>query len=853
MSSVTLDFAGTTDGWNGVLFGGNQTIQSVSDRLVITKTGTSTASADARTIDDAGGLNYQLTDGVTYEVEIDVVSLQGGWEIRDRFSAQTQPSQSLTTGVNKFRFVRNGSIGQYPVIVGGTSVAANEAIEIEKITVTEIDTDLEDALAEKRSAMYTANWLENSEFQGVLTFGAATVVVNTSGLVYNATAGAQVVAFPYGETVGDDAYFDVFLDITLNSGSMRMQGVWGGTGNSVLFELDDPAIPKVFKGIYRVRRIGSISNTTLNELVFSSSDGSPVEAEFRSLEIYHAPPTPFEQLFVHVGEGAKNTRVMSSMSLAQQKTLGTIVGSGSVSNNSDPTLVGSDIQNVHVAYYGALGLFGAANNDGSVQIGRKGIGGGWRTSGLGALTAPLGQSATVAGYGAVSLTSHGNGWGRGAYIVDPSMYRGSDLAKMAFDVDTVIQGDDIYFENGYAHYFNLPITGIAVGSGEAPETKTKRVHGQDAYDARHPAWDAATQYTAPTSSRNAFVVQHNGFAYKSRKASIGNDGVTGFEPGTETNAAGDVYAYGMAFDTGDDPTWIRFKSVPTFGFNSGVASDFNVDGGHIRVSAGRSTGNGTGGTAGFEVTNGVDLGENTKQALIDALTVDADFGTANTPMSLLYKDDDGNLSMQRVDADENGYLRLIGVGSVLDISAVADAVAAKLSSTPTLSALIASVEPGTSIPPAYVQIESSTTLTKVALNTGGIVPGAIAIFTDSAMVSIDPASITVTKVTDTLFKVEFADPLVDTASNSITTTAGGVLQISLRFTSDEIATFDGAVKIPVSNKASDLTQTGFDATIGVLGTAINSVGTEVNKIRKYGDTYTVTNGTTTKQFTDAKV
>lgn len=431
--------------------------------------------------------------------------------------------------------------------------------------------------------------------------GAPDPVITNGQLVFEATGSGQVLCIPYGPdlvTADNIEYVDVEIDVELPTNDIVIRPMWQTEGNT--FTTDGTGIYR-----FRLHRIGTQGDNTLNRLTINSAvSGFGASVKINRLTIFQAPSIIFEDKNVLIGRGASNT---FAAAVNQQEKLGVVIGHGSTTNLDSPVIIGNLIDANHTPYYGTTGIFGAQSNDQMVVVGDSARGGGWRTSTFGAQAFAGGQSSSAFGCGAVSLSSHGQAIGRGAYV--------PDQALLDF-VATVVSGRSMYFENSWAHKFNKPISDIDIGD-HTPSTIVNEIHGQDAFDSRIPAWSNVTSYAAPVASKDADLVQHSNKIYKSIDSS------TNVEPG---------------ITAGWETKWVYLHDIPSSGTGSGVPSDFDVDGGHFRCVAGRSTGSGTGGTAGLSIVDGVDLGPNIKQKVVEGLYVDSDYGAANTPVCLRKSD-----------------------------------------------------------------------------------------------------------------------------------------------------------------------------------------------------------------------
>lgn len=459
----------------------------------------------------------------------------------------------------------------------------------------------------------------NENLTYVANYNTTSYGISSSQLRGTAGSGGHLIAFEYGELGGADAveFVDIEIDVEIvSSVSLKVHPIWSGSGT-------DRVISTSGLHTFRLHREGTQGNAELNKLLVGTT-GDAGEIRINSIKVSTAIEDFTKTRQVLIGYGAENTYSGTG------ENLGIVAGYLASSNQLTPTVIGNEATLNHEQVYGSNGPFGCASGDEGCIVGDESAGGGWRTTAHGAKAKALGQSASAFGAGAVALSAHGVAFGRGAYVPDEALMP---------SVGTVIAGNEIYLENGWGHKFNTPLSGLSIGD-QTPSTTTKTVHGQDAFDARYPAWDSGTTYADPgTDSTAADIVQNTtGGVYKSIAAS------TDVEPGV---------------DSGWETYWHYLYDVPTAGAGSGVASDFDVDGGHVRLASGRSTGSGTGGTAGLQITDGTDNGENVKQTLVDGFAVDSDYGGEETPM--IVRTSDGRQLRIAVGADDSagtGYRTL---------------------------------------------------------------------------------------------------------------------------------------------------------------------------------------------------
>ncbi len=586
--------------------GGVTSYDSANDRLEVT------ASGAARGTE----VQYTTTDGVEYILKADVTL---GVDLVRVYSEWADLEANLTTsGVHEVKFTAPAGVGAFgdQVIICSNSadtfyINSLEIFEVRPERIEYAKTDIDTLLDQKVAladvpTVYSEIFSQSDSINTNVyyTFGGALKSLSSGQLqITNADIGKGIgIAYGPGGLATDYDFIEIYLDIEILDNPVYVQSRWGdfSTGKTISTT-----------GIYYFKlAITNKSTSGINRLSISSTVTGPTSFNLNAISFNHCDEF-FDGLnHVIIGQNANSTK-------ASDVDKGVIIGYNAYSNQTRTTAVGYEAKSDWAGIFksGNQGIFGCASGDETIALGELAYAGGWRTSAVGANTAALGQSSSAFGAGAVALSSHGIAFGRGSYVPSTEMMYGNPT-----DVQTVIGGQEIYFENSWGHKFNTPISDITIGDQD-PENTTITLHGQDAFDARFPAWDIATTYTlnSPFLAKDAAIVQHNGKAYKSLQTS------TGVEPGVTS---------------GWETSWVEFQDVPTSGAGSGAPSDFDVNGGHIRLAAGRSTGSGTGGTAGFQIANGVATSQNIKQVLVDALVVDADAGGAET--HVIIKDTAGN-------------------------------------------------------------------------------------------------------------------------------------------------------------------------------------------------------------------
>lgn len=466
---------------------------------------------------------------------------------------------------------------------------------------------------------------DDADLTYISNFGGTAPTITSGQLRFAPTASSQVLTVSYAGQGSDTIeYIDVFIDFEYVDTDLRIQPRWSNTGT--VFETDGTGSYH-----FRLRRVGSQATAALNNLCITSTESGGGDIRINRLVIREAINEITDEEFVQIGNGAGNTY----NSGAYSDLLGVSIGKSATSNQQYATVIGYQADGTWTQSYAgasASNLFGGKSGNEQVVIGEQANGGGWRVTAVGAESYAGGQSSTALGGGAVALSSHGLALGRGSYVPDPAQVSGG--------IDTVLSGDEIYFENSWGHKFSEPISNIAIGDKDTPSNITITLHGQDALDSRYAAWDSGTTYADPANvATDADYVQHNNKVYKS----VG-DGSLDVEPGV---------------DSGWESDWEYVYDLPSSGAGSGVPSSFNVDGGHIALAAGRSTGTGTGGSVKIQIADGTNLGQNTKQALVDGLVIDSDYGGAETP--LIIRENDGTMLRVEIgpaDSAGTGYRAL---------------------------------------------------------------------------------------------------------------------------------------------------------------------------------------------------
>ena len=700
-----LDFESSAAGWDGELFPANQTIESVNNELVITKTATGTgAAADARNLAAAG---FTFVQGEEYEITFEVSEIIGDWAFRNQFS-QSNFEQILALGSNTVTFTMDGSNGQFPLITRPSTVATqtegdlirigpmsirstSDAVGIRGIIDQQVlaslssvgkaevglgnvenlaPADLGISIATQSAldslqAMIDGLQPEASSFTFDFTTGVQgwdqsqfagvqTITTDNDQLLVTRTSVTSTASVNWEGIINQNLGFDLTpgetytLEIDVDS----LQNTWvlASTFSEAveIVELEEGINRLTF--VYGLNNQGQATATSAGNLLYPSiahpSSESPVIGDFiriNGISVLVGDGTSVNGdgssggfdpnlEFTHIGRDIQFTATVSD-----ESDRGVIIGNNFIGNVARPTTIGNFIDATHrvAPWSTSENVFGGARNPEYVAVGSRISTGVWRTTSIGDRSAALGQSSTALGYGAITLASHGVALGRGSYVCDESQlpFVGASLEPLA-----------VYLGNGWHHRANFNMSGIAHSqtnvspSNVVPSTRVSEFRGFDAFDARYPAWDATTDYSAPINRQTSRYIQHNGKAYKQLTGSGPSSTVV--EPGVTA---------------GWEDVWFFTHDVPQTGTGSGVPSDFNVDGGHARLIAGLSTGSGVGGTSGLSIGDGNDIGENRKQRITEAFYVDSDPGNANTYACLRMTDG----TEHRVNIEADGTLKVV--------------------------------------------------------------------------------------------------------------------------------------------------------------------------------------------------
>ena len=563
------------------------------------------------------GVIFDYTNQSSTKMILQVSIVTGGNTVNVYSQWSTQVGTISADGTYTFEFTTDASAGGFGNKVVLTCTGSGQNFYVTDIRLYEDnnnsiylkDSEIRDLINLSSGSYFTYDFSqENLDTQYITTFSSSYTVANDV-LTFSPTSNGQVLVFKYTESGADVNTLDyVFVELEVDhTDDFYVDFLWTNQGTRYVVDSSG-------KHFFVLNRIGTQANTELQGLCFSSVDSGGGTIDIKNITVKPLTNGLDALTNVIIGQDAQSTTPLDT-------DKGVVIGANANTNIQGPVLIGKNAKGLHTTYYsGGEGIFGANSNNELVGIGEDVVCFGWRTTAVGAKAIAGGQSSTAMGAGAVALQSHSVAIGRGAYS--------PDFAHVGFSAPTIISNRDIYFENGYGHKFNRPYSELTIGDC-VPNTITVNIYGQDAFDARYEAWSSSTNYTTNGGDdRQSDVIQHNNVAYKAIADSLD------VEPGV---------------DSGWEGSWVQLQTLGS----EGTPSEFNVDGGHIRLWAGRPTGSGTGGSAGFKVADGTNLGNNVKQNGVDALWVEADSGLANTFMC--YRKTDGTL--KRINEEADGTLK----------------------------------------------------------------------------------------------------------------------------------------------------------------------------------------------------
>lgn len=259
-----------------------------------------------------------------------------------------------------------------------------------------------------------------------------------------------------------------------------------------------------------------------------------------------------------------------------------------------------------------------AGGNNQVAIGYQAVCYGWRGTAIGTRSIAGTTSATAIGCGVIARGVHHVAVGRGAETsteVNAGVVIGS------------IGMNDLYMGMNWGHRYNeLPESGISQGDVLVPSSKETRFMGIDAFDARDVLYNSGTTYG------------------RGKRVTDGTNSYMSLIDGNLGNA--------LPSGSGSNAQW-RWLST----CNKGARSDYNVDGGHGALCAGRGTGSAKGGEVRFYNAPAVGgNGQNSKLPFLKAGFFDSEPINNDQTYFNLYIKGQGE---KRVIVDNNGFLKVL--------------------------------------------------------------------------------------------------------------------------------------------------------------------------------------------------
>lgn len=428
---------------------------------------------------------------------------------------------------------------------------------------------------------------------------APTVPVD-NGLEATTTSSGSIVTFAANE-FNDTMWYNVDVNVTIVDQPLEFFAVWGSANASRTITISS-------SGWYHFSmfRKGTQATSALDGLSVRTPAAGTIRIEYISIKADYERFNAARE--IRIGEdidanyanGAAgqeyNVLVGSNVTLAGVANTGAIVNVGNNANFG--TLQGEITQTT-------LTTGEAVNVGGKYNIGA-------RSTSIGFESSVWSQSGTAIGVGAELWSTHGIVLGRGAYSNTYPTNAVTDLLGAAL----VAEPEKLYLGNGWFHRSPEPYSGQSRGT-KTPSSTELEIHGQDAFDARYPAWDSGTTYRAAGTSNKADIVFYSDTLWYSQTNSNLNN--------TPSLTSSD---------------WEFFMAD-----SQGAAADFNVDGGDLGLYTGMATGTGTSGSITMYVGQGSN-GDNTKDSARAAMEIRSEEGA--TTDTYVYIRDNATGTLRKV-------------------------------------------------------------------------------------------------------------------------------------------------------------------------------------------------------------
>ena len=580
----TNDFSVNDDGIS-TFNGGTFIYNGANDRIEVTASG-----ADKGII-----LDYENIASTEYMIVLDIEAVSTDIKLYSKWSTLIG---TYSTGQHQISFTSSATGGGFgnKVILAASSAGSFYVNNIRLVQINsnalidkpaDTEAKIQTSIFAASNILYNSSYDTSTDITSLSGFGGCTPAVTSNKLQGTAAnAGAGIVVGYDGTTNFDiPEYIEIYFE-TETSDSLYIQPRWS---NQITYMTTGAGAYH-----FKLKKIGDNANTQLNHITISPVSASGATIVINKMQVWKSNDTYNRNQYVEIGYNAIAT---------QSSYPGVSIGLGANSDQSYGTSVGPYASTTYD------NRFAAAEGNEVVALGEYSKGYGWRNTALGAKTHAGGQSATAVGAGAVALRSHTQAWGRGAYVPQ---------TEINTDATTVIAGRKIYFENGWAHQFNMPISGITIDN-YTPSSTEVELHGQDAFDSRYQNWNSGTSYSVGD------WVQYSNGVYEALTA--------------HTNQQPDTNA--------DDWEFIYTTS-------GGVPADYNVTGGHMALYGGRGTGTGEGGEIRFYTAPENGAGENVKNGSILAGKFIGDSSITSGTRFYLLDITTGTLKQVKIGAEGTG-------------------------------------------------------------------------------------------------------------------------------------------------------------------------------------------------------
>jgi len=521
-----------------------------------------------------GGVEFQYsyTGGVSYTARINVKALQSPLTVLSQWAVTigtiTEP------GVYTYTYTAPaaaGAFGRELIIRTAAGSTYPDTFYINRVDIWERNPDAliydnvglqSQVTATTREALLNTGLLYWNDFSENLDGVAAQT---TPAPTRNETNQTVDVTFSSGQIISfaanrfrDTMSFRVCLEVTAMTAPIEIGPVWG-VNSSGFRTITAPGVY-----CYDMERAGIQASSPLDGVVLRTY----VTSSTASIAWVAISEVGRDANYIEPTQIGRNISTPNRYS-GQHVIYGSNV---TVTNTVEGVFVGDQIRagGEWTRRFGNAYLL-----DEGVSIGNRGYNAHARTTGVGSEHVIVGQSATGIGSGVENYRTHGFAAGRGAYLAyyphqnDLATFGGNQAPSVLFAEKSLQLG------NGYWHKSPTPVSGQTRGDA-VPNTVELKIYGQDAFDARHPAWDA-------------------GKTYKLNDVVFRNDSIW-FSNGANTASPPDAVNADWTF-------WIADTA--------GAAADFNVGGGDLGFYAGRATGTGESGSLKYYVAEG-NNGPNTK-------------------------------------------------------------------------------------------------------------------------------------------------------------------------------------------------------------------------------------------------